>query len=953
MFKKINIRIILPAILSVVAIFVLFFVFPFNPNKHREIQPENKPITQDETSKFYEELSKTASGTKKYINSSTLIENLGDGKFRAEISSTPQVTSSGKEINIAWTQKEEGVFNGENSFFTVSVNGAVTTATALSDISESIKKGDSATWNPQVFLNEKEVNLISEKPVLLKDDPYNKNYHNNVLEWDYGILKRRLELVEGSVFELYSIAENPKGDLVIKSNLEGSLRGGAYYALDGNGKNIRGFKFTDSEKILDSEVLDKAIYPIIVDDSFTSGNADGFIMAERITPYSNARGATSGDYKAVSDTEMKVGQETWWWSGGKYYDIHRSYVYFDTGSISTGTTINSAYLALVFQAKSFYNTTVNNFDVVVQNGQPTYPRMPLDISDFNMSYYSSNGGVINTNNITTGIANNLNLNTTGLGWITKGGYTKFILRSSRDINNNAPTMAPALDTISQELVRISTSEANANWAPKLVVSLTIPAVPQITVTPSPSLYFGTVNVGSSGDYGFTVKNTGTGTLTGSVSGLSAPFSCISGCSYSLTAGVSQSTTLRFTPVSVGSFSGTAIFNSNASNVSIALTGDGAVANCIPDFTTGNYTVNSTALGGTNTCVIESGVTTGTEGGNLTVSSGITIQMNPNSLWLFNAGKNITVDGLIAKPYRTAIIRKGNLSAPTLSVALSAIPFSGTAPLSGVDLTATTTGTATGNIGYQFDCTNNGSWEADTTISNTSYTATDLCNYSSAGTYTAKARVTRSGITAENTTTITVSSSCTDDCSSSQTQTQCSGNYIQTRTCGYYDADSCLDWSSWSNTTNCDNSDGCSGTTYRDYYCSGGSCTYSSTSCSTNCYSCRNGTCNSSCGETCSNCSNDCGSCGPTYTSIWNIATGNNCTLECQYNGYSYCGGIDLQDVTNLNGPYNGYWVDYCGVLRSGGNCSTVMHINANYCDTDPTGLCDPIQNDFTRCLCYN
>ncbi|MBC7074090.1 hypothetical protein H5T58_01740 [Candidatus Parcubacteria bacterium] len=70
-------------------------------------------------------------------------------------------------------------------------------------------------------------------------------------------------------------------------------------------------------------------------------------------------------------------------------------------------------------------------------------------------------------------------------------------------------------------------------------------------------------------------------------------------------------------------------------------------------------------------------------------------------------------------------------------------------------------------------------------------------------------------------------SCTDECSySGQTGYRCSGNYVQQRTCGYYDSDPCLDWSSWSDYQNCDSYDGCSGTTYYDYYCSGGSCTYS-------------------------------------------------------------------------------------------------------------------------------
>jgi type II secretory pathway pseudopilin PulG len=93
----------------------------------------------------------------------------------------------------------------------------------------------------------------------------------------------------------------------------------------------------------------------------------------------------------------------------------------------------------------------------------------------------------------------------------------------------------------------------------------------------------------------------------------------------------------------------------------------------------------------------------------------------------------------------------------LSVSLTANPSSGTAPLNDVDLTATVSGSATGTINYKFDCTNDGIWELQVNNSTLNpYTAVDLCNYSTAGTYTAKVRVERDVANpAEGTTTITV------------------------------------------------------------------------------------------------------------------------------------------------------------------------------------------------------
>lgn len=92
----------------------------------------------------------------------------------------------------------------------------------------------------------------------------------------------------------------------------------------------------------------------------------------------------------------------------------------------------------------------------------------------------------------------------------------------------------------------------------------------------------------------------------------------------------------------------------------------------------------------------------------------------------------------------------------LFVNLTANPNSGVYPLNGVDLTASVSGNMFGTINYKFDCTNDGVWDfqADSQTIET-YTVTDLCNYSSAGTYTAKTFIERGIGGAENTVNISV------------------------------------------------------------------------------------------------------------------------------------------------------------------------------------------------------
>lgn len=93
--------------------------------------------------------------------------------------------------------------------------------------------------------------------------------------------------------------------------------------------------------------------------------------------------------------------------------------------------------------------------------------------------------------------------------------------------------------------------------------------------------------------------------------------------------------------------------------------------------------------------------------------------------------------------------------PTVTVSLVADPSSGVEPLNGVDLTANVSGTATGPIIYKFDCTSDGTFDNTTTTNSNPFTATDLCNYSVAGIFTAKVEIIRGGISAQSTTQVQV------------------------------------------------------------------------------------------------------------------------------------------------------------------------------------------------------
>jgi hypothetical protein len=107
-------------------------------------------------------------------------------------------------------------------------------------------------------------------------------------------------------------------------------------------------------------------------------------------------------------------------------------------------------------------------------------------------------------------------------------------------------------------------------------SSTPPQNPILEVTPN-SLNFGDVTVGQcSANQSFTVRNSGGGTLNGTAS-TSAPFSIVSGGSFSLGAGERASVAVKFCPTANGQANGTVSFSSNGGNVTRNVSGNGVIS----------------------------------------------------------------------------------------------------------------------------------------------------------------------------------------------------------------------------------------------------------------------------------------------------------------------------------------------------------------------------------------
>jgi len=196
--------------------------------------------------------------------------------------------------------------------------------------------------------------------------------------------------------------------------------------LNGNTYLLSGLKVSD---------LNAMTFPVVIDPTLTvySTSSDGYIYNSD-TNYNAVQTASTGTVNS-SGAYITIGQKMV--SAGlpgmpATYSIYRGFVFFNTSALPSNAYLDNATLSLY--KKDDYSAT--DFDITIQNGQPTYPHDPMQSGDYNKNDYSGNGGTLNTSKFTNGYND---IQVSNLNWITKGGTTKLSLRSSWDINGNEPT----------------------------------------------------------------------------------------------------------------------------------------------------------------------------------------------------------------------------------------------------------------------------------------------------------------------------------------------------------------------------------------------------------------------------------------------------------------------------------------------------------------------------------
>ena len=193
-------------------------------------------------------------GCSPYIN---IYRDLNSGKRFIVCSRLPMVDAYGQRHENEWRDNHGSIENGNNIFHAIVKEGTVRLV-ALSDQPNGVKKDGETVFHPRLFIGGSEIRPVSDVPRLLETDPANDNYHNNVLEWDYGICKRRLRLLEGRFLGTLGISQRLR-----KLKSPSSINGRAAMKL--RLSHAR----TDDEEFVPQEYFNGKKYPVVIADSAT------------------------------------------------------------------------------------------------------------------------------------------------------------------------------------------------------------------------------------------------------------------------------------------------------------------------------------------------------------------------------------------------------------------------------------------------------------------------------------------------------------------------------------------------------------------------------------------------------------------------------------------------------------------------------------------------------------
>ena len=436
-----------------------------------------------------------------------------------EVSQLPMVNADGQKVDTTWYTSDGKNFTAGINQFIASVATNKVTVIAINDQPDGKTKKDHVlTYQPQLYLGVKEIKPLST-PTLLAVDPLNENYASNTLVWDYGIAKRYLRLIEGSLQGSWVFATDP-GDfirIVYNQTPDYTLRLGQF-ATD-----------ADTE-IVPASVFVSAEYPFTVADSATyypdanpeTTTVDGVVYQT----YASASGVSWATIIAAAGTGFGDTATTLYPTyiradGAGYNDkwryLYKGIILLDISGLPPNAENFAATFSLYGNAKA--DTLGITPDVNIYSSAPA-SNTALAAGDFDSlgstpfsTAISYADWLIST---TSPYWNNFVLNAAGLAALQTAYEGDGILKlGARNANYDVSGTPPTWTAGGQSYLIAYSADQGAGYKPKLVVTYTVPptVTTQAATVTSNTTATGNGNVTSIGSSNVTIRGIQWGTAT--------------------------------------------------------------------------------------------------------------------------------------------------------------------------------------------------------------------------------------------------------------------------------------------------------------------------------------------------------------------------------------------------------------------------------------------------------
>lgn len=288
--------------------------------------------------------------------------------------------------------------------------------------------GDELHSSPVLWVGKE---AISPKSVtILETDPVNPNYHDNVVEWDYGVCKRRIRVIEGRFRGTWIFPENPGADVRIEYNKTGKLNARYGYGRDAEGNRVEVQVPVNDVEYVPVSAWEGRILPVTVGDSATfypdadaeTTTVDGYATQQSSsgdtwTTIRNASGNLFNDSSVAVSCGMVYASSNY----NVFKQCDRGIFLFDTSAIPDDATVSISYIMLYGLSNTNGLGLTSNLMLCSSNPSSNIGLAATDYTTLGTTSFGNGGDL---SGWATGAYNTINLNASGIAVINKTGVTK-------------------------------------------------------------------------------------------------------------------------------------------------------------------------------------------------------------------------------------------------------------------------------------------------------------------------------------------------------------------------------------------------------------------------------------------------------------------------------------------------------------------------------------------------